>query len=74
MRARENMAGAGKRKQKGAASFTVKDRKAMLEDIQARDYDDVVTTAMEQLLGDRHLDRYEDRQAFVASICSVCLQ
>ena len=67
------MAGArcgGKRKRKGAASFTVKDRKAMLEDFQARDYDDVVTTAMERLLGDRHLDRYEDRQAFVASICS----
>ena len=70
------MASAGKRKQKGAASFTdtVKDRKAMLEDFRARDCDDVVTTAMERLLGDRHLDRYEDRQAFVASICSACLQ
>ena len=30
---------------------TMKDRKAMLEDYRARDYDDVVTTAMERLLG-----------------------
>ena len=45
-----------KRKQKGAASFTVKDRKSMLEDFQARDYEDVVTTAMERLLVDCHLD------------------
>ena len=42
----------------------------MLEDFQARDYEDVVTTAMERLQGDRHLERSEDRQAFVASICS----
>ena len=42
----------------------------MLEDLQARDYEDVVTTAMERLQGDRHLDRSEDRKAFVASICS----
>ena len=42
----ENMAGAGKRKQKGAASFIVKERKAMIEDFLARDYNDVVTTAM----------------------------
>ena len=63
------MARAGKRKRRGAASFTVKDRKAMLEDFQARDYEDVVTTAMERLQGDRHLERSEDMQAFVASIC-----
>ena len=60
------MARTGKRKRRGVASFTVKDRKAMLEDFQARDYEDVVTTAMERLQGDRHLERSEDRQAFVA--------
>ena len=48
----------GKIKQKGAPSFTVQDRKAMLEDLQARDYEDVVTTAIEKL---------QDRKAFVAS-------
>ena len=68
------MAGArcgGKRKRKGPASFTAKDRKAMLEDLQARDYEDgSVTTAMRRLQGDRHLSRSEDRKAFVASICS----
>ena len=66
------MARAGKRKRRGAgaASFMVKDRKAMLKDFQARDYEDVVTTAMERLQSDRNLERSEDRQAFVASICS----
>ena len=63
----EIMAGArcgGKRKQKGAASFTLKDRKAMLEDFRRE------MLGQPPLLGDRHLDRYEDRQAFIASICS----
>ena len=53
----------GKRKRKGATSFTMKDQKAMLEDFQAR-------MLWQLLLADRQLDRYEDRQDFAASIRS----
>ena len=41
---------------KAKSGSLVQDRKAMLEDFQARDYDDAVTTAMERLLGDRPLE------------------
>ena len=50
--------------------FTVGERKRMLDDLDARDYEDLVAKVIEEIQKGVHLERYDSRQEFILSICS----
>lgn len=60
------MARAGKkRKGKGKKiTFKVKDRQEMLSSFEDKDYDSLLTCAIDRLASGLHLQRYESRAAF----------
>ena len=42
----------------------------MLEDLDAKSYEDLVVAVTEKVQGGLHLERYDSRRQFVLSICS----
>ena len=63
------MAATAKSKRK-RITFTMGERKRMLDDFDARDYEDLVAKAVEEIQRSIHLKRYGSRKKFVLSICS----
>ena len=63
------MAATAKSKRK-RITFTVGERKRMLDDLDARDYEDLVAKVVEEIQRGVHLERYGSRKEFVQSICS----
>ena len=51
-------------------TFTVGERKRILDDLDARDYKDLVAKVVEEIQRGVHLEWYGSRKEFVQSICS----
>ena len=51
-------------------TFTVVERERILDDLDARDYENLVAKVVEEIQRGVHLERYGNRKEFVLSICS----